>query len=104
MLCVPPRIARSTWLLALAARRPGGRRPTKAGAQLLGQHLDGRAGAAVLSGPCPLLEPRPTTTTRLPLLSDWAACSAWSRHTITVKNDASCSRGPLTVSRNMALD
>ena len=24
-------------------------------------------------------------------LSDWAACSAWSRHTITVKNDASCS-------------
>ena len=36
------------------------------------------------------------TTTRLPLASDWAACSAWSRHTITVKNDASCSRRPLT--------
>jgi hypothetical protein len=42
---------------------------------------------------------RPTTTTRLPLLSDWLACSAWSRHTTTVKNDASCSRGPLTVTR-----
>ena len=34
---------------------------------------------------------RPMTTTRLPFLSDCAACSAWSRHTITVKNDASCS-------------
>jgi hypothetical protein len=33
---------------------------------------------------------RPTTT-RLPLLSESAACSAWSRHTTTVKNDASCS-------------
>jgi hypothetical protein len=35
---------------------------------------------------------RPRTTTRLPLASDSAACSAWSRHTTTVKNDASCSR------------
>jgi hypothetical protein len=34
---------------------------------------------------------RPTTTTRLPLLSDYAVCSAWSRQTITVKNDGSCS-------------
>src|SRR4029453_1756747 len=32
---------------------------------------------------------RPMTTTRLPLLSDSAACSAWSRHTMTVKNDGS---------------
>ena len=32
---------------------------------------------------------RPTTTTRLPLASDSATCSAWSRHTMTVKNDAS---------------
>jgi hypothetical protein len=30
--------------------------PTAGLAQLLGQHLDGRAGAAVLSGPAPLLE------------------------------------------------
>jgi hypothetical protein len=35
---------------------------------------------------------RPTTTTRLPFESDSTACSAWSRHTTTVKNDASCSR------------
>jgi len=42
------------------------------------------------------------TTTRLPLVSDWLACSAWSRHTTTVKNDASCSRRPLTATRNMA--
>jgi hypothetical protein len=55
-------------------------------AQLLDQHLDGGAGAAVLGRPAPLLEPAhdhdPAT-----LLSEWAACSAWSRHTITVKND-----------------
>jgi hypothetical protein len=45
---------------------------------------------------------RPTTTTRLPLDSDWAACSAWSRHATTVKNDASCSRRPDTATRNVA--
>src|SRR5215213_2206708 len=45
---------------------------------------------------------RPTTTTRLPFERDCAACSAWSRHTITVKNDASCSRRPDTATRNMA--
>ena len=34
------------------------------------------------------------TTTRLPLASDCTACSVWSRHTTTMKNDASCaSRG-----------
>jgi len=43
-------------------------------------------------------------TTRLPFHGDYAASSAWSRHTTTVKNDASCSRGPLTVTRNTALD
>jgi hypothetical protein len=37
------------------------------------------------------------TTTRLPSASDCPACSAWSRHTITVKNDAA---GKL--SRNVA--
>src|SRR5829696_6926180 len=45
---------------------------------------------------------RPTTTTRLPLLSDCAACSAWSRQMITVKNDGSCSRRPDTATRNRA--
>src|SRR5215218_2927416 len=45
---------------------------------------------------------RPMTTTRLPFERDCAACSAWSRHTITVKNDASCSRRPDTATRNTA--
>jgi hypothetical protein len=45
---------------------------------------------------------RPTTTTRLPLAKDCAACSAWSRHTMTVKNDGSCSRWPETATRNLA--
>ena len=42
------------------------------------------------------------TTTRLPLDRDSTDCSAWSRQTITVKNDASCSRRPLTATRNIA--
>jgi hypothetical protein len=42
------------------------------------------------------------TMTRLPLLSDSAACSAWSRHTTTVKHDASCSPRPDTATRNIA--
>ena len=45
---------------------------------------------------------RPMTTTRLPFDSDCAACSAWSRQTITVKNDASCSRFPEMATRNIA--
>jgi hypothetical protein len=45
---------------------------------------------------------RPTTTTRLPLDSDWLACSAWSRHKITVKKDGSCSLRPDTATRSMA--
>jgi len=45
---------------------------------------------------------RPTTTTRLPLARDWTACSAWSRHTITMKKDGSCSRRFDTATRNMA--
>jgi hypothetical protein len=90
-------------LQALGGPDRRGGRPAQARPQLLGHDLDHLAGATVLSGPGPLLS-RPITTTRLPLASDWAACSAWSRHTTTVKNDASCSRGPLTVTRNMALD
>jgi hypothetical protein len=39
---------------------------------------------------------------RLPFDKDSAACSAWSRHTTTVRNDASCSRRPETATRNMA--
>ena len=45
-----------------------------------------RASAAVLSGPAPLLEPAHDHHPA-PLLSDCAACSAWSRHTTMVKND-----------------
>ena len=78
----------------------GGGRPPQAEAQLLGHDLHHRSGAAVLSRPGPLLEPAHDHD-RLPFASDSAACSAWSRHTITVKNDASCShsehgRGDLT--------
>jgi hypothetical protein len=47
---------------------------------------------------------RPTTTTRLPFERECAACSAWSPHTTTVKNDASCSRRPDTATRSMALE
>jgi hypothetical protein len=36
------------------------------------------------------------------LLRDCAAWSAWSRQTMTVKNDGSCSRRPLTATRMMA--
>jgi hypothetical protein len=36
------------------------------------------------------------------LPSDWLACSAWSRQTITVKKDASCARWPDTATRKMA--
>ena len=42
------------------------------------------------------------TTTRLPLARDCAACSAWSRHTTTVKNDGSCSLRFDTATRNLA--
>ena len=45
---------------------------------------------------------RPMTTTRLPLARDCTACPAWSRHTTTVKNDASRSLRPDTATRNPA--
>jgi hypothetical protein len=82
-------------LASLAPRRlgRGRRRPPQARPQLVGHDLDGRAGAAVLSGPAALLEPAH---------DHGAACSAWSRQTTTVKNDASCSRRPDTATRNMA--
>jgi hypothetical protein len=62
MLLVHPRPAPShrwsSWLLDLAPRRPGRRRrrPPEARPQLLGHDLDGRSGAAILSGPAPGLE------------------------------------------------
>jgi hypothetical protein len=37
---------------------------------------------------------RPTTTTRLPFDRDCAACSAWSRHTTTVKTTPPAPAGP----------
>jgi hypothetical protein len=43
------------------------------------------------------------TTTRLPFDRDSAACSACSRHAITVNNDGSCSRRLGTATRNTAL-
>jgi hypothetical protein len=39
---------------------------------------------------------------RCPSRRNCAACSAWSRHTITVKNDGFLSRRPETAARNMA--
>jgi hypothetical protein len=88
MLRAPPRrIGRAgCWLrvvLVVVAVAPPQARP-----QLLGQHVEDLAGAAILSVQLRCWS-RPTTTTRLPLASDSAACSAWSRHTITVNNDAS---------------
>jgi hypothetical protein len=92
----------SSWRLVLAPPRPGRRRrPAQARPQLLGHDLHDRAGAAVLGGPGRCWN-RPTTTTRLPFESECAACSAWSRRTITVKNDASCSFRVLTATRNLA--
>jgi hypothetical protein len=91
----------SSWLLA--ARGPGRRRrrPPQAWPQLLGQHRDHGSGAAVLGRPAPLLE-LAHDHDRLPFESDRATCLAWSRHTITVKNEASCSRLPETATRNVA--
>ena len=51
------RCAAAEGLVALAARRPGGGGcPPQARPQLLGYDLDDLAGAAVFSGPAPLLE------------------------------------------------
>src|ERR687898_2322279 len=46
----------SSWLLAARGPGRGCRRPPQAGAQLVGDDLDGGAGAAVLGGPAPMLE------------------------------------------------
>jgi hypothetical protein len=96
-------VATTTPLLLLAPRRPGRgrRRPPQARPQLLGHDLNGGPGAAV---PAVQLRccSRPTTTTRLPFDHDCSACSAWSRQTMTVKKDGSCSRRPDTATRNMA--
>jgi hypothetical protein len=65
-------------LLAAAPGDPGRRRcrPAQAWPQFLGHDLDGRAGAAVLGGPGPLLEPAddhaaaPLMTTPLHFIQD----------------------------------
>jgi hypothetical protein len=97
---------RSSWLLDLAPRRPGRRRrcPPEARPQLLGHHLHlhGRAGAAILGGPCPLLQSAHDHDPAA-LGQRLRGMLGLSRHTITVKNDASCSRRPDTATRNMAL-
>ena len=82
-----PPLRTSSWLLAVIPRRPGRRcrRPTRL-APSASADLDYRPGAAVLGRPAPLRKSA-MTSTRLPLLSDSAACFAWSRHTTTVKND-----------------
>src|SRR5205814_1685166 len=92
----------SSWLPVPAPRRPGrGRRcPPQAWPQLLGQNLHDGSSAAVLGGPAPLLELAQDHDPAA-LASDSPACSAWSRQTTTVKNDASCSRRPDTATRNL---
>ena len=91
---------RSSGLLAARGPSRGGRRPTQAWPQLLGHDLHDGAGAAVLSGPGPLLE---AAHDHDPAAArDPVACLAWSRHTTTVKNDGSCSLRPDTAIRNMA--
>jgi hypothetical protein len=84
------RAGHRSWLVAVlvvvAVAQP------RLGPQLLGHDLDGGSSTArPQRSSCAAgadRGPRP----RLPLARDSAACSAWSHHTITVKNDASCSR------------
>jgi hypothetical protein len=92
---------RSSGLLAARGPDRRRRRPSQARPELLGHDLDDLAGAAA-SAVQRRCWSRPTTTTRLPLASDSATCLAWSRQTITVKNDGFCSRRPLMATRNMA--
>jgi hypothetical protein len=63
--CPAPSHRWSSWPPLLAPRRPGRRRPPQAWPQLLGHDLDDRSGAAVLSGPAPLLEPAHDASSRL---------------------------------------
>ena len=105
MLRLTPRTLAS---LVELATRPGSSSswslspsPSEGSAQLLGDDLDHRPGAAILGRPGALPEPAHNHDPAA-LRERWAACSAWSRQTMTVKNDASCSRRPLTATRNMA--
>ena len=91
-------------LAARAARRPGRASPSPT--------------ASLAPAPRPRPRPRPGRShprrsssadeagPRPPPGCPWpatrAACSAWSRQTITVKNDGSCSLRALTATRNMA--
>jgi hypothetical protein len=73
--------------------------PPQARPQLLCQHLDYGSGASVLAGPAALLQPAHDHHPAALRQGDSAACSAWSRHTTTVKNDGSCSRRLDTATR-----
>jgi hypothetical protein len=85
---------RSSWLSVLARRRPG--RGRRRPAQAWPPAPRPRPRRWIEHCPSSAVQlrcwSRPRITTRLPLARDSAACSAWSRHTITVKNDGSCSR------------
>ena len=78
-----------------------GRRPAQARSQLLGHDLHDRPGAAVLSGPAPLLEPTGDHDPAA-LGEGLGRMPGWSCHTTTVKNDASCSLRPDPATRTMA--
>jgi predicted dinucleotide-utilizing enzyme len=94
-------VSQSSWLLLGAARRPGRRRGRH---RRLGPSSSATTSTTERALPSSAVQlrcwSRPTTTTRLPFESDCGACLVWSRHTITVKNDASCSRRPETATRN----
>jgi hypothetical protein len=70
-----------------AVQEPAGRHQP---ARHLGDNLHSGAGAAVPSGPASLLDLADDHDPAAPR-SELVACSAWSRHAITVKNDGSCS-------------
>ena len=83
--------------MRLAPRRPGrGRRRTGSASSSADLTTDRALPASAVSSAGPAHDHDAA------VLGGAAACSAWSRHTITVKNDASCSRRPDTATRNMA--
>jgi hypothetical protein len=92
---------RSSWLPILTPRGPGRRRrPPQARPQLLGHALHGRAGAAILSGPAPLLKPTHDHDPAA-LRQGLRGMLGLVRQTITVKNDGSCSHRPDTATEDL---
>jgi hypothetical protein len=91
---------RLSWLLAASGPGRGRRRHRRLGpsswattSTVIGRWRPRRSNSAVGAGP----RPRPCCPSR-----GLAGVLAWSRHTTTVKNDASWSRRPLTATRNTA--